>query len=133
MDDFGSIIYIVFTIIAVVFSIMKKNKQKEKTTTIPTESSDPLNEVLPTFEKIFGNEKLNPVPKPVDISEPIKKKEVVNSFEAKKREMESRFSRIKKEKPVEKEISKESSEEQETYFNLRKAVIYSEILRRPDL
>jgi len=76
---------------------------------------------------------MNPVPEPVVVPEPVKKKEVVNSFEEKKREMNSRFSRIKKDPPLKEETVNEISEEKENWFNLRKAVIYSEILKRPNL
>lgn len=135
MDDFGSIIYIVFTIIAIVFSIMRKSNQKAKPTppSVPTGSGDPFDEALPTFENIFGGENKNPVPEPVVATEPVKKKEVVNSFEEKKREINSRFSRIKKDTPLKEETVNEIYEEKENWFNLRKAVIYSEILKRPNL
>ncbi|TLX77786.1 hypothetical protein E9993_03830 [Labilibacter sediminis] len=135
MDDFGTIIYIIFTIIAVVFSIIKKSNQKTNPTTPPasTDSFDPFEEDIPSFESIFGEKQTPPTPEPVASSKPTKPTKVLDELEKKKKEIDDRFARIKKTDVSHKQEVEDISKQDERWFNLREAVIYSEILKRPNL
>jgi len=130
MDDFGSIIYIIFTIIAIVYSIMRKANANQKNNT-PTPYDDNEHQ-MPSFEDLF-----NPQPEVIKPKEPEKVvKEVaqvdekVMVFQAKMKELDERMSRIKKEKP--KTTVQAEKNESKSWFNAKEAIIYSEIMKRPE-
>jgi hypothetical protein len=130
MDDLGTIIYIIFMILAIVFSILKKSNH-----TKPPEESvdehDPFEETIPSFEKIFGMEKREE-PKPVQKNvTPKPEQETIQSFKEKKKQMAS-IQRIDKQAELKKEKDADMHEEKDSWFNARDAIIYSEILKRPD-
>jgi hypothetical protein len=133
MDDFGTIIYIIFTILAIVFSILKKSNQA-KPTEERTDEHDPFEEPIPSFEKIFGMEKKEE-PKPVQKIETSKQnQETVQSFKEKKKlvdtsiQQRNNLADHKKRKEKEADLQKEKG----SWFNAREAIIYSEILKRPE-
>ncbi len=145
MDDFGSVIYIVFTIIAIVFSIIKKaNKVKDQNSQSPQTRKDTTHKGFPDFETLFEDTeemeeevisdqpsvKIETVP-----SKQIQPKPVSNDFQEKVKEMERKYSRKAKKSKTKKEPEMclvEDKEGDNFAFNLREAVIYSEILKRPD-
>ncbi len=132
MEDLGDFLYIIFAIIGVVFSLLTKNKKAKKATPpIKNEVNDPFEENQPSFENIFGTEK-PPGVKPEAVKQPEKSKTEV-SIEEKKKQMDSKMSRIKSKKRTKEEEVEMESLDEGISFNLREAVIYSEILKRPEL
>lgn len=130
MDNIGDIIYVVVLIIAFIFSAFRKAQKNKRNTQLPNEQiptgEHPMDEEEPYIDDL--RELFKPrAPKPVQ--EPVKEKPKPQPlFQQAQREKEPS-------KPV-KLIELETEEEQEQEFNqdqidLRKAVIYSEILNRP--
>ena len=135
MEDFGDILYILAMLAALVFSALRKKKQVKERPNQPVETSrspfDPFEEddnVFDELKEIFRPEEREVEPAPVIKEE--KPKEVLKRIE------------YKKEKYVPKKVSKtvELIALEEDYddfsfieeeVDIRKAVIYSEILNRP--
>ncbi|MCU4163069.1 hypothetical protein [Carboxylicivirga caseinilyticus] len=132
MDDFGDILYVLVMLGALVFSVIRKAQQAKKNVPRPgSESSnpyDPLDEEEPLMEEIREMFSKPKVPKPQPVFE--KPKTEIKPFA----------------KNVAKPIVKRSieplevinTEEEHDPFifdveevDMRKAVIYSEILNRP--
>ncbi len=137
MDDFGTIIYIIFTIIAIVFSIIKKSNQKRQDTPAPSSSNDPFDEVIPDFEQLFKSEKGETektlqMESVKEVVKPTQAKTTAHEFQEKMKQMESKMSRISSRNKIKREEEETSSEESKSWFNARQAIIYSEILKRPD-
>jgi len=145
MDDLGTILYLVFAVLAAVFSMIKKNNQRKKTNS-PTPSAEPdsgsvLDDLLPEFKKLFDEPRTEPTP--VENFEPdpelFKKPEPKPreiTIEEKKRQLDristldtkaKAANKTKQQKPIEVE-----DETEENWFNARQAIIYSEILKRPE-
>ncbi len=133
MDDLGNILYILFAIAAVIFNIMRKGKQA-KPSTPPVDTKDPFEDIIPKFEQMFKPEE-KAQHKQVNInSEKKSKKEpkpVLNDFEEKKRQIQAKVNRIPNKKTKETLIEVEEISEP-GWFNAREAIIYSEILKRPE-
>ncbi|WP_143525052.1 hypothetical protein [Labilibacter marinus] len=139
MEDFGDLLYIVFAIIGVVYSIIKKNNKKAKESTPPIapiedEEEDYSGDGIPSFDQIFGRTE---APKPAVVPEQKVVQPADNSVQAKKKQLEDNIHRFKSAKAKSKLKTEESEEEiieHETgyNFNLRQAVIYSEVLKRPE-
>jgi hypothetical protein len=142
MDDFGTIIYILLTIVAIVFSFMKKANADKTKGMPPADSNDPFDEVIPSFTKMFEIQKEDEdveesVEEIVQTGKPgtfIQSKTqanpVVNSFQERMRRMESNMKRVEK---VKTSLEVEDlEEEKKSWFNAREAIIYSEILKRPE-
>ena len=134
MEDLGDLLYILFAIVGVVFSILKKNNKKARKVTPPIDAGDEFSDSdedeIPGFGNIFGEQPKAEPPKPVTAQETVEKKTPDPSMEEKKRQLEN-ISRIKKTKPMVVEEEEVDEEKLEQDFNLRQAVIYSEILKRP--
>ncbi|MCW3805153.1 hypothetical protein [Plebeiibacterium marinum] len=135
MDDLGNLLYILFAIVAVVFNIWKKGKQVKPNTPPPTDNNDPFEEVLPDFEQLFGRKEKVKTEPDIHQEVPAPKKEVINKSqdEWKKRlqQAEDRLKRVAKKEPISLQVESESKNSS-GWFDARKAIIYSEILKRPD-
>ncbi|MCG8580430.1 MAG: hypothetical protein MI866_10960 [Bacteroidales bacterium] len=135
MDDIGNILYILAMLAALIFSAYKKQKQAKKPMQAPDEPVQPDTEamgeedVFEELRELFQNPK--PKPQPV-VEQPEKiKKEVPLHMQKKE---EPKKNDVPKHKPV--ELISIDEEEESSGFNkeqidLRQAVIYSEILKRP--
>ena len=81
-------------------------------------------------------------PQPEVISQPVaekkapifkpKPKPAVNDFEEKKRQLQSVTNRIPKQKNTEEPITVSTEDIESGWFDAKQAVIYSEILKRPE-
>ncbi|MGQ1787313.1 MULTISPECIES: hypothetical protein [unclassified Saccharicrinis] len=137
MEDFGDLLYIVFAIIGIVYSLMKKNSRKAEQATPPIMSEDEegetFDEPIPGLEKELSDEPGIEQPKPVFVQEHAMQREPDRAMEEKKRQMEKTFTRIKSTQ-LKPEIKEEEwqKEPEGIDFDLRKAVVYSEILKRPE-
>ncbi len=134
MDDLGNILYILFAIAAVVFNIMRKGKQDKTSTPPPVDTKDPFEDIIPKFEQMFKpEEKAQYEPVKINIEKKPKKepKPVLNDFEEKKKQIQARVNRIPNKKTKETLIEVEEISEP-GWFNAREAIIYSEILKRPE-
>ncbi len=145
MDDLGSILYLVFTVAAVIFSIVKKSNQNKNKKAVTSDSAtapksgskDVLEDIFPQLKGMFEPQ----VEKPTFIKEEptSKPKPVVNkrSYEFEKtRKTTLRSSEKTSLKTKVKEKNQESIKREVKYenhwFDARQAIIYSEILKRPD-
>ncbi len=142
MDDFGTIIYILLTIVAIVFSFMKKANADKANGVPPVDSNDPFDEVIPSFEKMFETQEEDEdgkelVEETVQTAKPrtfmqskTPANSAVNLFQERMRQMESNMKRVEKVKtPL---VVEDLEEEKKSWFNAREAIIYSEILKRPE-
>lgn len=142
MDDLGNIFYILFAIAAVIFNVMRKGKKASPSTPPPVDydnDKDPFEDMIPKFEQLFKPEETKK-PQPEFITTPVtekkvpkvKPKPVISDFEEKKRQLQSVTNRIQKPKTKE-ESEKVTFEDTEPgWFDAKQAVIYSEILKRPE-
>lgn len=131
MDDLGNILYILAMLAAVVFSAFKKKKQVKRAEQMPEEMPTPYHpmdedDIVRELKELFQQPKAA-APEPVKSKvepQPFLKPE--NTFKPKNRVKEPK-------KPIFEEA--ESVEEgfgfNKEQIDLRQAVIYSEILRRP--
>ncbi len=132
MEDFGDILYVLAVLAALVFSAFKKQKQANKKKPVFDEDEsdyDPMGEddVLSELKELFQPKaKETPLPK----EEKVVKEEPL--FIQNQKSVE-----IKKEPVIKEEIKivdlKETDESgfDKEQIDLRQAVIYSEILKRP--
>ncbi len=144
MDDLGNIFYILFAIVAIIFNVMRKGKKANPSTPPPVDNdnnNDPFEDMIPKFEQLFKPEE-SPKPQPEVITTPVAEKKApkfkpkpqppVNDFEEKKRQLQSVTTRIPKQKTTEKPIKISSEHTESSWFDAKQAVIYSEILKRPE-
>lgn len=154
MDDiFGEIIYIIVMLVIFIFTALKKKKGREGEMTEPErEVENPMDEVFSPFKEIFGDddeEEYEPQPSPTvegagrgrtDLKDaPFVKEDYVftsntapgDARRQRKNKKPGRQTFLKSEEllPLEYEETDAGLHE---WFDLRKAVIYSEILKRPD-
>jgi hypothetical protein len=135
--EFGDLIYVLIMVVVAVFSFLRSNRSKErqdmpipefKTIKLPEEMFPP---------GMFGEEKANVLTKP-----PEKKSITVGrshftriDFENRRQKKRTIFSGLKKQQEtkifLEEEQQLISSYWENEQFDLQKAVIYSEILKRP--
>ena len=147
-SSIGDILYIVVMVIALVFSIYKKSKSGNQDGTIipEREVSDPFDEVFPTFNQNWNEDRVPadmPVkhpPKPVqqEIADRVRYQRIdfqrTNKSETSKRlERTSRLSRSS----IQRKSTREPDSEQMYYWDeepldLQNAIIYTEIIKRPD-
>ncbi len=139
MEDLGDILYVIFAVIAVVYSFIKKGAQKAKEATPPIFERDEDDESFEpddrTIEGAPGYKGAVMQPTAMLPHEPLKARVLDKAMEEKKRQMEQNFKRIKRTSTLKKTI-----EQDEIYtgtdfmnnFDLREAVIYSEVLKRPE-
>lgn len=133
MDDFGDILYVLAMLAALVFSAIRKSKQSKKQPAAPVETPadrfDPMEEDEPIIQDLRDLFKPKPPrPQPVSVTE--FKTEQAKSLQQKSRPKTQR----KSTKPldvIETEEASESTDFFEDGIDLRQAVIYSEILKRP--
>jgi hypothetical protein len=137
MDDLGNILYILVAIAVVIFNIIKKGKQASASTPPPVEKNDPFEDMIPKFEQLF---KPDSEVKTSSSSFPQKKERkdvkvkpqpVLNDFEEKRKQVQSRVHTIPK-KETTKEPIQVLTDSAPNWFNAREAIIYSEILKRPE-
>ncbi len=146
MDDLGSAVYVIVTIIAIIFSVLKKANKNKSTKPFSAKEKHQSEHEFPDFETLFQDkdeqedeeEDFMPVFKRVDLpsKEPVKKEAafVKSDFQKKMEELErnaERNSYKKKQKPTFL-LENEISEKEEQWFDAKKAIIYSEILKRPE-
>ncbi len=139
MDDLGNIFYILFAIVAVVFNIMRKGNKAKPSTPPPVEKNDPFEDMIPKFEQLFKPEESEATQPEVDQNQttikkqqPIVKPEpVLNDFEIRKQQLQSREKWIPKKEKVNEPIEVRSDSAPH-WFNAKQAIIYSEILKRPE-
>jgi len=146
MEDLGDYIYIIIAIVGFIYSIAKKNNKKAQPTTPPiiAEEDDFWEEepvIVQDAPPVSHKEK--PVsthserPNEFFVREPAKQREPDKAMIEKKKQMANSYTRIKK-TPVSQPVQQEELQEQAENegksmdFNLKQAVIYSEILRRPE-
>lgn len=131
MDDVGNIIYVVVTIVAIVFSIIKKANASDKKATPSQNNQD--EKTMPSFEDFFNPQKEELVTEP-NIT--VKKVESgQDAFRAKMKEMDQKLVRIKKKddtNSVYKITDDKGSKKGANWFNAKDAIIYSEIMKRPE-
>ena len=139
--EIGDLLYVLIMVVALVFSVLKKAKGKEQrgTVTPDHEVDDSLSEIFPTLKQIWEEQKVPEYPiTPTPFSSYVNQKE--NREKIKKRirikDRKTITSSLKK-RTAQKVFLDEDENEGISYWNkepidLRKAVIYSEILKRPD-
>lgn len=147
-DSIGDILYIVVMVAALVFSIYKKTKGGSQGGTIMPERQvgDPFDEVFPTFNPHWHDEKeivekpIKHPPKPVKPQEAERVKyqridfqRIKKSGKAKSLERTSRINVTS----IQRKSTPEIESEQQFYWDeepldLQNAIIYSEIIKRPD-
>jgi hypothetical protein len=158
MDGFGEIIYIIIMVAIFIFSALRKKKPKGDDMPAPEdrESESPFDEVFSPFKEIFGDDETTsqkqdqqqPQTEPVSVNRkgkklkdaPFIKEDYVftartSPQDARRQRKNQAPGRREKLKTEESKISREEEEAQQNinnWFNLRKAVIHSEILKRPD-
>jgi len=154
MDGIGEIIYIIIMVAIFIFSALRKKKPKQDEMPVPEnrESDNPFDEVLSPFKEIFGDDdtasqeqKPQTEPAKADRQEknlkdaPFVKEDYVftsrtSPQDARRQRKNQAPGRQEKLKSEESENSREKKAQQNmnSWFNLREAVIYSEILKRPD-
>lgn len=139
--DFGDYAYIIFLILGAIFSAFNKKKKKNRKEAKPT--SDPTSRpskpnVSVSFEDLIN--KLNdqmespaPVTPPSPVIERVKKREEPRRAQMEKVEVEKKSAKTTKPSPSQTvlEVKSEHAEDEDSHFDLRQAVIYSEILKRP--
>ncbi len=139
MEDLGDFLYVIFAIIAVVYSVIKKGAQKAKEATPPIFEQDEDDEAFEaddrTIEGPPGTRATLVQPATTFPGEPLKARVLDNAMEEKKRQMERNFSRIKRTSNFKKTVEEEEDFTGTSFmseFDLRQAVIYSELLKRPE-
>ena len=154
MDDIsGDIIYIVLTLVVVLISALRKKKAPQKPESAPhREVGDPMDEVFPTLRDLFTEPEeeapVAPSAESLDSIESQGQPETVSgspgnpfvrsdykfpssssageaSRQRKMRKKKSELTRVRT------QIDEEDVKEQES-FDLKRAIVYSEILKRPD-
>lgn len=136
MDDIGNILYILAMLAALVFSAYKKQKQsKRQQQPMPEEEHrpayDPMDEddVLTELKELFGKPKAEP--------KPVVEEAVVQKVEVKPKPLviqDEKVSEKVKQEPIRLEVYDDEPEGfifDKEQIDLRQAVIYSEILKRP--
>ncbi|WP_462318966.1 hypothetical protein [Marinilabilia sp.] len=152
MDDiFGEIIYIIIMLAIFIFSALKKKKGREGESAEPErEVENPMDEVFSPFKEIFGDddeEEYKPQPAPVKNERegknlkdaPFVKEDYVftsntapgDARRQRKNKTPGRQTILKSEESLPNEYE-ETDAGLHDWFDLRKAVIYSEVLKRPD-
>lgn len=133
MDDIGNILYILAMLAALVFSAYKKQKQAKKQVPMPEDEQPayhPMDEedIVDELRELFQKPKVEKPTPGVKKPSPVKPAEVKSSKKVE----------VRKSKPVIKEeIKLEVFDEvddmgfDKEQIDLRQAVIYSEILKRP--
>ncbi|GAF02402.1 hypothetical protein [Saccharicrinis fermentans] len=149
MEDLGDFLYIIVAIIGIVYSIAKKNNKKAQETPPPiiAEEDDFWDEEpliiqkeeteTPVFQKEVPVSKYSERPKDFFVREPAKQREPDKAMIEKKKQMANSYTRVKntptKQKVQEVELQEQADLEASTMdFDLKQAVIYSEILKRPE-
>lgn len=159
MDGIGEIIYIIIMLVIFIFSALKRKKPERNDMPMPEdqESRSPFDEVFSPFKEIFEDEE--PVPQkspqqPIAEEQPVPpgkqirdlkdapfvKEDYVftaNTSPADARRQRKNRAPGRQEKLKSEEIDALKTEEDgravnHDWFKLREAVIYSEILKRPD-
>lgn len=138
MEDFGDILYVIFALIAIVYSVIKKGAQKAKEATPPIFEQDEDNESFEPDDRTIkgapGSRATVMQPATMFRHEPLQARVIDNAMEEKKRQMEQNFKRIKRTSALKKTIEQDETDTGTDFmsnFDLREAVIYSEVLKRP--
>lgn len=159
MDDFGEIIYIIIMVVIFIVSALRKKKPQRDEMPVPEEqeSRSPFDEVFSPFKEIFEDEeptpqesprKQQPKEEPVAVDKGIKnlkgapfvKEDYVFTASAsptdarrqRKNQAPGRQENLKSEESGTLREKKEGQANLNDWFNLKEAVIFSEILKRPD-
>lgn len=132
MDDFGDILYVLAMVAALIFSAFKKSKQAKRRPPMPEQNSpspyNPMDEEEPVMDELRDlfmpkTPKVEPAPK---VSKPVQQAPAKPASNA-----------IHHYKQTERLEVEDLDDEGQGFefdtedFDLRKAVIYSEILNRP--
>jgi hypothetical protein len=136
--EFGDLIYIFIMVAVALFSLIRANKNKERQgTQIPDYNTVELpEEVFPPG--MFREEKAKVLTKPPEKNvNPVYRSHFQRiDFENRRQKKRTIFSELKKRQDtkifLEEESQAISSYWENEQFDLRKAVIYSEILKRPE-
>ncbi|WP_439181671.1 hypothetical protein [Carboxylicivirga taeanensis] len=133
MDDIGNILYVLAMVAALVFSAFKKQKQAKKDVTLP--SDPPTYHPMDEEDIVDELRELYQKPKPKK-QEPVveKRKGFVSPFANDQRFAKAQEAQKAKKKPLKVEVLEEEGEDlafDKEQIDLRQAVIYSEILKRP--
>lgn len=158
MDGIGEIIYIIIMVAIFIFSALRKKKPQQDDMPVPEdrESGNPFDEVLSPFKEIFGDDdsgsqqqnQQQPQTEPaaVDRQEknlkdaPFVKEDYVftsrtspqDARRQRKNQAPGRQENLKSQESHSREEEEEAQQNINNWFNLRDAVIHSEILKRPD-
>jgi len=136
--EFGDLIYVLIMVAIAVFSIIKKSSSKKQTDVLMPEfeaENSPV-EVFP--QNRFWEEKVRPLNKPLEIKEKKVYRSEYKKIDFEKRKIKKRTitSSLKKRQiaKVILEVDEQSNYSfwEEEQFDLQKAVIYSEILKKPE-
>ena len=134
MDDFGDILYILAMLAALVFSAIKKSKQSKKRPAAPVETQpdpfDPMEEDEPIIQDLRDLFKPKPVkPQPVPEVSKVKTEQAKPFQKASLSQTPKRSTKTLD--IIDIDETTEDNEFLEDGIDLRQAVIYSEILKRP--
>jgi len=134
MDDFGDILYILAMLAALVFSAIKKSKQSKKRPAAPVETQpdpfDPMEEDEPIIQDLRDLFKPKPVkPQPVPEVSKVKTEQAKPFQKASLSQTPKRSTKTLD--IIDIDETTEANEFLEDGIDLRQAVIYSEILKRP--
>ncbi|PRZ01323.1 hypothetical protein [Marinilabilia salmonicolor] len=159
MDGIGEIIYIIIMVVIFIFSALKRKKPERNDMPVPEdqESRSPFDEVFSPFKEIFEDEEPIPQERPqkqqseeepaaVDKARkslkgaPFVKEDYVftanasptDSRRQRKNQSPGRQENLKSEESGSLGVKKEVHNNLNDWFDLKEAVIYSEILKRPD-
>ena len=134
--EIGDLLYVLIMVVALVFSVLKKAKGKEQRPAPSHEVEDTLSEVFPSLKQIWEEQKVPEYPITKTFSPPVQhqKKIIDKGIRIKDRKIIT--SGLKK-RDTHKILLDEDENNGISYWNkepidLQKAVIYSEILKRPD-
>jgi hypothetical protein len=151
MDDiFGEVVYIIIMLVIFIFSVLRKKKTERGNIPVPDdERSNPKDEEFSPFKEIFGDEEepeRSVSAEPVTVSE--KRKDLKGApfvkddyvFTANTAPGDTRRKRRSKmpsqsggpESKEDLNYKPDARADHSEWFDLRKAVIYSEMLKRPD-
>ncbi|MBS2211671.1 hypothetical protein KEM09_09670 [Carboxylicivirga mesophila] len=134
MDDIGNILYILAMLAALVFSAFKKQKQAKKQMPAPDEQAPtyhPMDEedIMGELKELFQKPKVEK-PKPAAVKSPVKSH--TTPFRTLNKDVK-KAAPVPASAPIVLEVdeSDEASFFDKEQIDLRQAVIYSEILKRP--
>ena len=128
--DAGDLLYILFVIVSIVLGMLGKKKRKNRNTSTPSNEASQDVDWESLFENLSSGQRVK------EEREVIHEEEPVSTFSEEPKKAENRpLNKTKSEKSKSKKpniIFEEDVNEANSDFDLRQAIIYSEILKRPE-